>query len=61
MTTLYFLYIIMNVISRGKWIERLCIDLEHLGCRQEALAVCLKGLQDPHIEVIPLMTSAAVR
>lgn len=36
---------------RGKWIERLCIDLEHLGSRKEALEECLKGLQDPHIEV----------
>ena len=36
---------------RGKWVERLCIDLDHIGCRHEALNACIKGLADPIVEV----------
>lgn len=42
------------VHRRGKWYERLCIDLEHLNKRDQALAECKKALLDPAIEVISI-------
>eukprot|EP01027_Heterolobosea_sp_BB2_P019476 GEZU01027349.1.p1 GENE.GEZU01027349.1~~GEZU01027349.1.p1 ORF type:complete len:556 (-),score=130.14 GEZU01027349.1:166-1833(-) len=34
---------------RGKWWNRLAINLEHLGKKREALEVCVSALNDPHV------------